>query len=656
VRRAVYEGTAAGWRLGAHERCAAALAARGEVAGARAHHVERSAREGDLAAVAVLREAGEAASRLAPASAAHWFASALRLLPSTTPLEDRVELLLAHAAALAAAGRFAESHEALVEALLIAATESTALRATLTTACARLEHRLGRYEQARARLLKELGGLPDPASAAAVDLMIELALNEFYRSRYESMRDWAGRTVTAADALGDPPQTATALAILALADAMTGSGDGGRSYRAEAAALVDGLSDEELSPRLDAAAWLAAAELYLDLYAEAEAHAARALALARVTGQGELFLVLKQVLSRALCVRAKLSDATRLLDEAIEGARLLGQTQALAGSLFNRSVIALAVGDLDAAVATARESFDLASDLDEGFVTAWAAVRLAGALLETGQAERALEVLIGCAGGDELGRIPGGWRAYCLELLTRCRLALGHGADAKRAAACAQTWAATVQLPLATAWADRAAAAVDLDAGDSRRAAARALDSAAAADEVGATIDAALARILAGRAMARAGERDRAVAELRRAAGELGGCGALRYRDEAEHELGKLGLRIHRRTRAGKRYGSGLESLTERELQVARLVVDRKTNPEIAAELFLSQKTVESHLRNVFRKLDVRSRVDLARVVERADGASRDQGAKSGGPPDVGVGARRQARPMASYLQQGGES
>jgi DNA-binding NarL/FixJ family response regulator len=60
--------------------------------------------------------------------------------------------------------------------------------------------------------------------------------------------------------------------------------------------------------------------------------------------------------------------------------------------------------------------------------------------------------------------------------------------------------------------------------------------------------------------------------------------------------------------------------LTSRELQVARLVVDRKTNPQIAAELFLSQKTVETHLRNIFRKVDVSSRVELARTVERADG------------------------------------
>jgi DNA-binding NarL/FixJ family response regulator len=61
-----------------------------------------------------------------------------------------------------------------------------------------------------------------------------------------------------------------------------------------------------------------------------------------------------------------------------------------------------------------------------------------------------------------------------------------------------------------------------------------------------------------------------------------------------------------------------VESLTERELQVAQLIVDRRTNPQIAAELFLSTKTVESHVRNLFHKLGVSSRVEVARVVERA--------------------------------------
>jgi DNA-binding NarL/FixJ family response regulator len=112
------------------------------------------------------------------------------------------------------------------------------------------------------------------------------------------------------------------------------------------------------------------------------------------------------------------------------------------------------------------------------------------------------------------------------------------------------------------------------------------------------------------------------VAELERAAAAFDTCGALRYRESAERELGKLGHRTHRRTRAGNSNGTGVETLTARELQVARLVVDRKTNPQIAAQLFLSNKTVETHLRNIFRKMDVASRVELARTVERADHAA----------------------------------
>jgi len=625
VRRAVYEATPAGWRLSAHERCAEALAARGATAAARAHHVERSAREGDDAAVSLLRGAGDAAMRLAPASAAHWFATALRLLASTAPAEDRVELLLSYAGALTAAGQFSESHRALLEGLAIVPKESSALRSTLTTSCARLEHRLGHYEQAHARLLNSLDGLGESASREAVDLMIELALNELYRSKYESMYGWSERAVSAARQLGDPPLTAAALAMPALADAMTGARQEAQSHRAEAAALIDSLSDAQLQRRLDAATWLAAAELYVDLYADADAHASRALRLAHETGQGELFLVLHQILGRAWYVRGKLALATEVLDGAIDAARLLGHTQALVGNLFNRSVVALAVGDTDVALAFAQQSVDFGRDLDEGFIRAWAAVRLAEVLLETDQPESALELLLGSAGGEEQARIPGSWRSFCLGLLARCWVALDRPDDAKRAAAYAKSWASAVQLPLAAAWADRATATVRLSEGDASTAAILALGSAAGAEEVGAPIEAAVSRTLAGRALAEAGHDARAVEELRRAADELDVSGALRYRDEAERELGKLGHRTHRRTRPGKTGDVGIESLTERELQVARLVVERKTNPEIAAELFLSKKTVETHLRNIFRKMNVPSRVALARAV---DGVEHGAGAR----------------------------
>jgi DNA-binding NarL/FixJ family response regulator len=172
---------------------------------------------------------------------------------------------------------------------------------------------------------------------------------------------------------------------------------------------------------------------------------------------------------------------------------------------------------------------------------------------------------------------------------------------------------------MARAWADRTAAAVDLRTGDPGRAGERALASAAAADAAGAPVEAALSRTLAGVALGRAGVRDRAATELQRAARAFERYGALRHRDEAERELRKLGHHIHRQTRRGAADGRGLESLTGRELQLARLVVDRKTNPQIASELFLSQKTVETHLRNIFRKVGVSSRVDLARAVESAE-------------------------------------
>jgi ATP/maltotriose-dependent transcriptional regulator MalT len=619
VRRAVYEATPGGWRLEAHERCAEALAARGASAAARAHHIERSARQGDLAAVAVLREAGEATARLAPESAARWFGGALRLLPQTARAEDRVELLLARSWALAAAGRFTDSHQAALEAAPLVQGQPSALNTTVATTCASVERFLGRYEHAHARLVRALHLLPEPASVERAELLIELTLNEFYRSRYEAMRDWAAPAVSAAKEAGDAALIAAAAVMPAFADAMTGPTQTARTRHAQAAALVDELSDDELSLRPDAAGWLAIAEVYLDLYAEADAHASRALGLARASGQGDPLHRLYPVLPRVWYVRGKLAEAAELLDGAIEAGRLLGSPPTLAGNLFNRSVIAVAVGDLDIALATAQESVDLTRDLDEGFVTAWAAARLASVLFETGQPDPAIELLLGRAGGEELTLIPGGWRAHCLELLTRCWLALDRPSKAARAAALAETMAAAVQLPLAATWANRAVAAVALDAGNAALAAERALASADTADTVGAPIEAALSRTIAGRALAETGDKDRAVAELQRAAATLDACGACRYRQSAERELGKLGHRPHRRTRPGKTNGAGIQSLTGRELQVAWLVVDRKTNPQIAAELFLSQKTVETHLRNIFHKMDVTTRIALARAIERAD-------------------------------------
>jgi ATP/maltotriose-dependent transcriptional regulator MalT len=315
-------------------------------------------------------------------------------------------------------------------------------------------------------------------------------------------------------------------------------------------------------------------------------------------------------------MQGRIAEANVVLDGAVEAARLQNNRHVLAWILFNRSFAAFAAGDLKHAWQTADESFDLAQQLSETLVSAYAAIALADVLAESGHTRRAIEMLLTSAGGDELLLIPAGARARYLELLTRCFLAEGRRQDAENAASAAQSCAAEVALPTPAAMAALAQVALDVDAGNHSTAANRALAAAIDLERVGNVFQAAIARATAGLALAKSGRRGEAIAELDQAARAFDTFGSLRYRDHAERELRKLGRRVHRRTRPGIGSARAVESLTERELQVAGLVADGQTNPEIAATLFLSPKTVESHLRNIFRKLDVTSRLGVAREVE----------------------------------------
>ena len=618
VRRAVYEGTPGAWRIGAHARTAQALASRGAGPGARAHHVDMSAKVGDAAAIKTLTEAGRESAQRAPATAARWFTSALRLLADTAPVDERVELLLADATSLAATGRFADAHAALLESLTLIPGGASALRVRLVSWCARVEHLLGLHERAHARLTAALDDLPDAAGPEAVALMLELAADALYRLEYESGQEWARRAVAAARSLGDRALTAAALATLVRALAWGGDPQRGEEVWAEAAPMVDALSDEDLARRLDAAVDLAASEIYLDRFVEAAGHAERALAVGRATGQGQLFPGIYATLGVAWCMAGRLAEAAELLDAATEAARLSGNPPALAWVLFCRAFVAVPAGDNTTAIAAGRESLDLARDAGQEVIAARAGSVLAVALLDAGDSDQAADALASST-GENLASIPDVWRAYLLELMTRCWLALGRRAEAEAAAAGAEVSAAAVGLRSPTAMAYRATAAVSLDAGDAATAARQAIAAADLSDDVGTPVEAGLARTIAGRALARLGERDRAIEQLQEAVADFERCGAIGHRDAAELELRRLGQHIHRRSRPGDASGTGIASLTERELQIARLIVDRKTNGEIAGELFLSKKTIETHIRNVFRKLDVSSRVDVARAVERED-------------------------------------
>ena len=220
------------------------------------------------------------------------------------------------------------------------------------------------------------------------------------------MREWAERARDVAVPLDDRPLAAAAFAALALAGAFAGRVPEADLHRAEAAALVDALSDAELALRLDAAANLAAAELYLDRFDEAAAHAERALGIGRATGQSGIVPVLFPTMGSAARMRGRLAESAELLDRAVEAARLSGHAQGLAWNLLNRSHTALQAGDVELALETAYESMELLRGLDHGLVSAYSGVALAGALLASGDAEGAVGVLVSSAGGEELVRIP----------------------------------------------------------------------------------------------------------------------------------------------------------------------------------------------------------------------------------------------------------
>ena len=131
---------------------------------------------------------------------------------------------------------------------------------------------------------------------------------------------------------------------------------------------------------------------------EAEAHADRAMAVGLATGQSELVPLAYSILGQVKLLRGQLAEAADLLDNAVDGARLSGNVQALAGNLLNRSLTAVAAGDIDLALSTAQEAVELTDGLDQSMVCA-AGVAMATALLETGNPGRAVDVLLRSVGG-----------------------------------------------------------------------------------------------------------------------------------------------------------------------------------------------------------------------------------------------------------------
>jgi DNA-binding CsgD family transcriptional regulator len=121
----------------------------------------------------------------------------------------------------------------------------------------------------------------------------------------------------------------------------------------------------------------------------------------------------------------------------------------------------------------------------------------------------------------------------------------------------------------------------------------------------------ARARLSYGEWLRRKGRRVAARTQLRAAHAALAAMGAHGFAERARRELAATG------EKARKRSGPTSSDLTPQEEQIAALARQRHTNPEIGAELFLSARTVEWHLRKIFAKLEISSRRELDAALKR---------------------------------------
>ncbi len=327
-------------------------------------------------------------------------------------------------------------------------------------------------------------------------------------------------------------------------------------------------------------------------------------------------------LAHALEVRGRLAEAAEAADAAVEGARLWGNRQMLCFALTADAWVSALRGELGRARTAGAEAMALLDGLDESVLSGATRVHVAAAQLESGEPEGCLTAM-SAGGAPEFPGVEPGRRAWLYAILARAELALkrrrGRGRRVGRAR---RDRRGRPRPPLRRGrrpLRPRPARPRRRPPPPRRPPPARSPPPCARPSSP--TRSARSSRPGGrGRSPGRAADDEVGLPLLERAESELGGCGAVRLRDEAARELRRRGVKTtaRRRRSAG---GDGLAGLSGREREVADLVSLGRTNKEIAAELFLSEKTVESHMSRLFGKLGVRSRAEVAEAVgrERAD-------------------------------------
>jgi DNA-binding CsgD family transcriptional regulator len=617
VRAAGYESAGAAWRVAAHQRAAAALGRRGAPVAARAHHVERAGSLGDEEALGVLVEAATAAVHTAPATAVHWLRAALRLLPEDDDLAfARLGLLGFLARALGVTGQLQESRAVLHQVLVLLPPEMAEQRAQTVTFAAQIEQLLGRHAEARALLLSALDTVADPHGPAAATLAMGLASARMFGGDATPDRDWAGEALAITRRLGDGALLAAALGMCAAAsDAAVADRP---AWVQEAAVLVDALADGDLAGHLEAAVWLAWGEMYTERFDDAVRHLERGLRLARETGQNHLIPYLLMGQGSTFGLIGRLAEAADCFDDALEVALLTGSDELRTMSLALRCWITVWSGDVPEAVRLGEAAVAAAAQI-KGWYTGVAHAMLAQARIYAGEPAGCIELVTDASGGPELTRMDMISRPCWYELFAYTEAGDGRAAEAQAWAQRATDSAVPLDLPVRTGFAQlaQAHAAMLVDPAEAARWAVAAAESF---ETRGDRVDAGRAHLQAATAYAALGETELARERFAQARTLFEACGAGLFLEHTAREQRRMNARRPRKGNAQGRNGSAAPAgLTERELQIGGLVAVGMTNRQIAERLYLSPRTVETHLTRLFAKLGVASRAAAAHVLSRPE-------------------------------------
>jgi DNA-binding CsgD family transcriptional regulator len=600
VRSAIYHGSPPSARRAAHQALADALVG-DEDRDLRAWHRAATALAPDEAVALELEGvAMRARGRAGHAPAALAFERAARLSPGR---EVRARRLYEAAASASAAGESEHALTLLAEAL--ESTDDGSLRA-------HIQHMRGRLLMSKGE--RGVGDLLLAEGLRAVDLdptkgtvMVAEAIGGFI---------WAGEPQRLSEAseitLQLPwPKGGLAELFVKMAVGFARVYEG-RAEEARPLAL-SALADLERDPRLRAEPRIGGFVGQL-LYALEEFNRARAL-LKRVTGEARAGAALPGLAYGLTALgitetrAGRWAAAAAALHEAVELTKLAGSRSDHAFSLEMLARLEAAQGKAQESHAHAEEALEIAVRHDLALHAILANSALGLLELSRGRAAEAIAPLReGVQILVETGRSDAIQQPYLTPDLIEAYLRAGARREAEPALSRYEPDVQRTGVASARAASLRCRgllASEDAFEGSFREALAAHDDAPCPSP-----FEVARTRLCFGERLRRARRRGEARRELEGALAEFEHLGAHPWAEKARAELELAGRRT---TRAQP---PGLESLlTTQELRVALTVGSGVRNREAAAQLFLSPKTIENHLRHIFEKLGIRSRAELARMV-----------------------------------------